>query len=301
MDTPLPDQLPTALREIAVLNLYLGSIVLLIGIIVVAIVIRRNGRFILSKFIMISTLLIVISIPVSLFVWRIWGLEIDIMFGPIHLPTLIAILIVDPLLLKLFGYKIFSKKIFCGDKSENQTITNKQINESIQNFDNRPIHKVLTKDIIERTIDDDLEQFVFDNISILDNDQKEEFEFIQALSKGQQMVYSTWMVEAEVNNGGFDLFYINSSRKFAEMAVEGFKLVGADEFSKLMEKANKIFIENRERLEAFDDGTVESFSKSYKNNPLNDLDQVFFDLYKSEDLKALKAKYIRENMEEFIQ
>jgi hypothetical protein len=211
-----------------VLNLYLGSVVLVIGLIVVAIVIRKNGRFVLSKFFMISTLLIVISIPVSLFVWRIWDLEIDIMFGPIHLPTLIAILIIEPLLIKLFGFS------FIFEKNTDQFPSDKEIEESIQSFIERP-------------------------------------------------------------------FYVNPSGVVAEMAVYGFKIIGADDLSDLMEKANTIFIENRDLLEAFNDGTAESFIESYKDNPLNDLDHIFNDLDEQIDIKVLKAKYIRENIDEFIQ
>ncbi|MDA3843461.1 MAG: DUF4375 domain-containing protein [Candidatus Kapabacteria bacterium] len=296
METPLPDQLPTALWEIAVLNLYLGSVVLVIGLIVVAIVIRKNGRFVLSKFFMISTLLIVISIPVSLFVWRIWDLEIDIMFGPIHLPTLIAILIIEPLLIKLFGFS------FIFEKNTDQFPSDKEIEESIQSFIEIPSYRKLTEDIIQKTADDDLGQLVFNNIEILmEDDPREEFDIVNSLSKGQQMIYSTFWVEAEVYNGGFNQFYFNPSGVFAEMAVYGFKIIGADDLSDLMEKANTIFIENRDLLEAFNDGTAESFIESYKDNPLNDLDHIFNDLDEQIDIKVLKAKYIRENIDEFIQ
>jgi hypothetical protein len=102
-----------------------------------------------------------------------------------------------------------------------------------------------------------------------------------------------------VNNGGFNQFYFNSSGQYAEMSEFGFKTIGAEKFSELTKRANKIYIENKERLEEFDDGTMESFSESYKDNPLNDLDTEFYELYESEKIGDLRIKYIRDNISEF--
>jgi hypothetical protein len=44
---------------------------------------------------------------------------------------------------------------------------------------------------------------------------------------------------------------------------------------------------------------MESFSESYKDNPLNDLDTEFYELYKSEKIGDLRIKYIRDNITEF--
>jgi hypothetical protein len=198
-------------------------------------------------------------------------------------------------ILRFFGFNSKTEK-------QSQTPTDKQIEDSVKSFLNRPIHKVLTKEIIDKTNDDELEQTIFDNISIrMAGDQRGEFEIVKSLTNGQQMVYSTWAVEGEVNNGGFNQFYFNSSGQFAEMSVIGFRLIGAFKFADLTNEANKIYEENKARLEEFDDGTMESFSASYKDNPLNYLDSKFFELYKDENLKELKTKYIRQNYVEFIQ
>ena len=45
-------------------------------------------------------------------------------------------------------------------------------------------------------------------------------------------------------------------------------------------------------------GTVEAFSESYKDNPLNKLDKHFYDL--KEDVAGLRLKYIREHPELFV-
>jgi len=182
------------------------------------------------------------------------------------------------------------------------SIDNPEILKSIQQFEDRTIHIKLTKEIIDNTPDDDLVLLIWDNIyERMKESSLNEYDFMKTLSAGQQMIGSLWAVEAEVNNGGFNQFYFNSSGVFAEMAVEGFKLIGAEKFAELMIKANSIYAENKDRLDEFDDGSIESFSKSYTDNPLNDLDDTFYNLYMEENLTDLMVKYIRNNISQFIQ
>ncbi len=186
------------------------------------------------------------------------------------------------------------------EKNTEQTEMDLLIEKSFDEFNNRKIYKRLTTEIIESIPDDKLEQAIMDNIDT--NFKKGEpytLDKISKLTKGRQAVFSTWWLEAEVNNGGFNQFYFNSSGQFAEMAVSGLKAIGAEKFSKLTSKANKIYNENKERLEEFDDGTMESFSESYKDNPLNDLDTEFYKLYESEPIGDLRITYIRNNTSEF--
>jgi len=167
----------------------------------------------------------------------------------------------------------------------------------MEKFNNRPILKVLTQEAIDTCLDDDLIQLVFDNISLkVEDDYDNSFETIQGLSEGRQAIYSIWLVEGEVNNGGFNQFYFNSSGEFAEMAVNGFELVGAVEYATLMKRANKIYAE--QNIGDRQDRTIEDFSESYDDNPLNDLDTEFYDM--QEDLYSLQVQFIRDNKKQFI-
>ncbi len=194
---------------------------------------------------------------------------------------------------------------FFGCKGKNEPNNEKSemdllIEKSIDEFNNRKIYKKLTPEIITNIPDDKLEQAIMDNIdTYFENGEHYTLDKISKLTKGQQAVFSTWWLEAEVNNGGFNQFYFNSSGQYAEMAEIGFKTIGAEKFSGLTLRANNLFTENKERLEEFDDGTMESFSESYKDNPLNDLDTEFYKLYDSENISDLRIKYIRENNKEF--
>ncbi len=176
-----------------------------------------------------------------------------------------------------------------------------EMDKAFEQWNNRPIYKVLTAEILDNVPDDLLEQTIMDNIDTnFEKGEQYTLEKVSKLTKGQQAVFSTWWLEAEVNNGGFNQFYFNSSGQFAEMAAIGFETFGAEKFSKLTSKANKIYSENKERLEEFDDGTMESFSESYKDNPLNAMDTEFYKLYESENIGDLRIKYIRNHVTEFI-
>ena len=194
---------------------------------------------------------------------------------------------------------------FFGCKGKNEPNNEKSemdllIEKSVDEFNNRKIYKKITPEIITTIPDDKLEQAIMDNIdTYFENGEHYTLDKISKLTKGQQAVFSTWWLEAEVNNGGFNQFYFNSSGQYAEMAEIGFKTIRAEKFSGLTLRANNIFTENKERLEEFDDGTMESFSESYKDNPLNDLDTEFYKLYDSENISELRIKYIRENNKEF--
>ena len=197
--------------------------------------------------------------------------------------------------LKFFG---------CKGQTEKQPtdLTTQEILNSVDDFMNRPIYKELSTGIIDSIPDNNLEQAVIDNIyEQIGDDYKKELENVKKLTKGQQAMFSVWWVEAEVNNGGFNQFYFNSSGQYAEMAVDGFELFRATKHADLMRRANLIYSANQERLEEFNDGTMESFSESYENNPLNALDEEFYELSKSESLNELRIKYIREHQTEFTQ
>ncbi len=183
------------------------------------------------------------------------------------------------------------------EKSKEET----EMDAILDDWNNRKIYKVLTPKIINSIPDENLEQAIFDNIyENIKNDFDSEFQNIKKLSKRQQSFWSTWVLEGEVNNGGFNQFYFNSSGQFAKMAETGFKTFGAEKYAELTQRANKIYAENKKRLAEFDDGSLDSFSESYKDNSLNKLDDEFYDLGDEENIGELRIKYIREHLTEFV-
>jgi hypothetical protein len=177
----------------------------------------------------------------------------------------------------------------------------KEMRESVNDFENRPIYIKLTTKIINNAKDSELLQMVFDNLSKKITDHKNEYQMVLTFSKAQQAIYTIWCLEAEVNNGGFNQYYFNSSRQFAPLTPDALQLVGAHQFAELADTANHIFVEEYTKITEHQDGTLEGFSKSYKDNPLNKLDEKFFALYKTEDLQQLQVDFIRRNTTDFIE
>jgi len=163
-----------------------------------------------------------------------------------------------------------------------------QLSQSIEAFKNRPIHKELTEQIIDSIPDDNLLQVVFDNLSEKQStDHEKEYETVMSWNKSRQAIYMIWVLEAEVNNGGYNQFYFNSSAQFYKHLPDALKLVGANKFADLTNRANETFEKENSKITQHQDGTSEGFSKSYDDNPLNKCDDEFYELYQTENLQQI--------------
>jgi hypothetical protein len=58
------------------------------------------------------------------------------------------------------------------------------------------------------------------------------------LSERELVGVSVWMLDAEVNNGGFHQYYANSRGRLARQTVAALKLIGARETAAALEAAN---------------------------------------------------------------
>jgi len=217
--------------------------------------------------------------------------------SPDKMRKLLILMSIISIIMSLFGCSRRAKENNEGLSDK----TKEQLDESIEAFKNRPIHRELTEQIIDTTPDDNLVQSIFDNLSEkLPTDYKKEYETVMSWNKSRQAIYMIWLLEAEVNNGGYNQFYFNSSGQFYKHLPEALRLVGAPKFADLTQRANDLFERENERITKYQDGTIEGFSKSYKNNPLNALDSGFYKLYQSENLQQIQIEYIRKNKKNFI-
>lgn len=160
---------------------------------------------------------------------------------------------------------------------------------------------VLTVDRLNNLTDYNLEQTIVDGIrSKMDSQFSNEAHIVRNLSKGQRAIYVSSILESEVSNGGFNQFYFNSSGQFADLTEDAFSTIGAPQYADLVRRANLIYDSIKGDLKKYDDGTIENFSKSYDNSPLNALDSIFYALNRKEPLHKIKIKYIRNNIQEFV-
>ncbi|MFC5681852.1 DMP19 family protein [Flavobacterium sp. MAHUQ-51] len=94
-----------------------------------------------------------------------------------------------------------------------------------------------------------------------------------------------WILKGEVQNGGYDQFFLNNGPEYGQIALAGLKRIGATEFANLTQKAIEIYKNQDLKF------------KDKRNPEFNALDDEFYDL---DGLERLQVKYIRKNYEKFI-
>jgi len=201
-------------------------------------------------------------------------------------------------ILKLFGCSVHTNK---ENNDKTKDTLDEQISKSIEDFKKRPMHKVLKEQMIDTTSDDEMLQVVFDNlVEKFPKDHTKEYQTILTWTKPQQAIYVIWCLEAEVNNGGYNQFYFNPSGQYYKLLPDALKLIGAKKFADLTLRANKTYEQENEKIAKYQDGTLDGFSKSYNDNPLNKFDTEFYELYKVENLQQLQVDFIRKNKTAFV-
>jgi hypothetical protein len=170
----------------------------------------------------------------------------------------------------------------------------------MREYTHRTKYTRLTPELLATIPDTKLEQAILDFIEHKrTGTQDSQKECLRKLSPGFGAVYNTWLVEAEVYNGGFNQYFWNSGGELAPGAVAGFHLMGLESLARLMERAIEIEREDRAKSEKLKERrTLEAFSESYKENRLNELDRQFGDL--ATDLPSRRVKFIRAHPELFV-
>jgi hypothetical protein len=116
-------------------------------------------------------------------------------------------------------------------------------------------------------------------------------ESLRSFSVGQRLVLAVLWYDAEVNNGGHDQFYCNSTGVVWRDAMKGFEAAGLSE-------AAAIVLESSQRL-----GGAPSFDRAERNDQLEQLAPDFGDLddryYDLKDVYPKLMQFIRGRAAEF--
>ena len=118
---------------------------------------------------------------------------------------------------------------------------------------------------------------------------------IENLADAERAVICTVLLEAEVNNGGFDQYFFNSSGNWAKYTLAALASVGAWHTAALFRKALAVFPDGQPS----DDRAIrwQQMDRIADSQIFSELDQAF---YKEEDdLTELLYKYITTNRSEF--
>jgi len=109
-------------------------------------------------------------------------------------------------------------------------------------------------------------------------------------------LYTVLVLQSEVENGGFNQYFWNSSGRLASEAFDDLVCISAKQHAGLLKLA--IIIEQKESpmMAAFKKPqTWEAFAESYKHSDLGSLDSEF---YKLEKLDKFRANHIRKHLPE---
>jgi type IV pilus biogenesis protein CpaD/CtpE len=187
----------------------------------------------------------------------------------------------------------------CAKTSQGDGASDDSLKKALDTFNRRTIYESLDPTILAGIADNELEQAVVDYVAAkLAGCHGREEEALAVLPAGARALWLTWVVEGEVNNGGFNQYYWNTNDRFAADAVDAFRFFSATEHASLMQEANRVRAQESRTIQEFKDrGSLDAFSESYKESKLGPLDERFYDL--KESLSALRTAKIRSAPELF--
>lgn len=104
-------------------------------------------------------------------------------------------------------------------------------------------------------------------------------------------------LEREVHNGGFNLFFFNSSREFASDIAEALNRIGSEEIRSIARDALKCIGANSEwREDHYLDAAADASDEM--NEALNELDEMYYDARQREDIDTLLWKFLTDHAAE---
>lgn len=163
----------------------------------------------------------------------------------------------------------------------------------------RPRIENLTPDLLRTFPDEYLDASLIEHISVRLRNSDFEKTALLALPRGLQVLYISYVVESEVMNGGLNQFFWNSSSQYAELVSSALRELEAPAAAALFEQALSVATQDIPRISALrKQRTLEAFSNSYKNNPLNALDEPFSKM--ALGFSALRLQYARRHADRFF-
>jgi len=170
----------------------------------------------------------------------------------------------------------------------------------LEDFQKARQHTSLDLPTLRQIKDEQLDRVILDYIfDRIDRSPGARRDVVLSLPSAFRTVYLSWLVEAEVLNGGFNQYFWNSSSDFADLTPAALTEIGSPEAARIMRQA--IATANAEwpiTSRFREEGTVEAFIESYQHTRLNDYDDPFATL--AEQFSALRLRYIRANEQAFV-
>lgn len=160
----------------------------------------------------------------------------------------------------------------------------------------RPTPRIESLD--EKTVgalaEEDIEVAVIQFVERKLEASKERRDALLLMPLGLQVFYLSFIVEAEVMNGGFNQFFWNSFSEYAELIAPALLQLGDAEAASIFEQAFAVANSEVEGTVKFrNPGTLEAFSESYRHTRLNEFDSHF--CTRAEQFPAMRLAIVRTN------
>ena len=126
---------------------------------------------------------------------------------------------------------------------------------------------------------------------------KEERKGLASFTQAERFVYSIEGMVREVNNGGWNQFFFNSSGALAFDLVPALQAVGSKKNLSIAERALKIFGKPASLSEDDRAKHLDKITKDGEISPWDGLEGEFYE--NPEDLEAMMIEYIARNQTEF--
>ena len=172
-----------------------------------------------------------------------------------------------------------------------------------------PVPQMTESDRLSRSellaIEDDVDFVgaVIDEIWALPwpEDQDEYVAYFKALPHPQRVIWATWVLQAEVDNGGFGQYFANIDHDcFIDEAIDGLTALGATDHREILEKVTAYRREHADEI-----GPSPTFDQYHEIMGVAALDRAFGEnigfrfINKNDELYALRRKYIMQHLDVF--
>ncbi|MBK8706124.1 MAG: DMP19 family protein [Saprospiraceae bacterium] len=117
------------------------------------------------------------------------------------------------------------------------------------------------------------------------------------LTEEQKLFYYNQCLEREINNGGFNQYFFNSSGDFAHKTVQSLKTIGANKTADILQKAIDQFPNSNVPEDRTERQEILEQIQETADQVWEELDQKFFSY--EDDLNTLNIEFARKNKDKF--
>lgn len=172
---------------------------------------------------------------------------------------------------------------------------------TFEEWQNRRRYPVLTPEIAAAIDNDDLVQAIVDHVADVrlknvDRDSADAKRIVAALPPAMRVAVTTDIMDSEIGNGGFIQYFYNGTGRYADLAVEDLRRIGAADFADVLAKALAVYAVEKKMIDKARRawfGEARAFSGLYKKSKLVEIDKEWYAL--TGELDRMIREYVCAN------